>query len=297
MVLDRFVRNNSAEMDSENLSLPAKMTRINGTLGPATWAFALDRPSPRGTRLGVAPSRVFGIELRQFLLGLFLNPLRPICELRPPVVAHTWGCTPARPCSAARPRGSDRRQRRLHRPESFQRNRPTASERINHQGPCARFATEGFMGGLCKRRHVSRYGGFVELSQLAKSAMKSSNAARSVSSSASSVGLGLMRRLHQCRQAGLAFLGRRCQSFISPSARRGEIMIRRAAASRNACGQFASAGSGHSAAQITARHAANGRRAHQMCNVEMCPCRIDFSRRACVEMRAMGRSTSIRRFT
>ena len=54
-----------------------------------------------------------------------------------------------------------------------------------------------------------------------------------------------------------------------------------AAASRNACGQSSSAGSGQSAAQITARHAASGRRAHQMCSVEMCPCRIDFSRRAC----------------
>ena len=84
-------------------------------------------------------------------------------------------------------------------------------------------------------------------------------------------------------------------SFRSPSARRAKSMIRCAAASRNACGQFTSAGSGHSAAQITARHAANGRRAHQMCSVEMCPCRIDFSRRACAEIRAMGRSTSIRR--
>ena len=48
-------------------------------------------------------------------------------------------------------------------------------------------------------------------------------------------------------------------------------------------------------AQITARQAARGRRAHQMCNVDMCPCRIDFSRRAWAEIRLMGRSTSIRR--
>ena len=60
-------------------------------------------------------------------------------------------------------------------------------------------------------------------------------------------------------------------------------------------GQSGSAGSGQSAAQMTARQAANGRRAHQMCNVEMWPCRMDFSRRACAEMRLIGRSTSMRR--
>src|SRR5262249_23648303 len=69
-----------------------------------------------------------------------------------------------------------------------------------------------------------------------------------------------------------------------------------AAASRNGGGHSASAGSGQREAQTTARHAASGRRAHQMCSVEMCPCRIDFSRRAWAEMRAIGRSTSMRRF-
>ena len=61
------------------------------------------------------------------------------------------------------------------------------------------------------------------------------------------------------------------------------------------CGQFSSAGSGHSAAHSTARQAASGRRAHQMCSVEICPCRIDFSRRAWVEIALIGRSTSMRR--
>ncbi len=69
----------------------------------------------------------------------------------------------------------------------------------------------------------------------------------------------------------------------------------RAAASRKAGGQSSSAGSGHNAAQMTARQEANGRRAHQICRVEMWPWRILFSRRACAEMRLMGRSTSIRR--
>jgi hypothetical protein len=70
----------------------------------------------------------------------------------------------------------------------------------------------------------------------------------------------------------------------------------RAAASRKAGGHRSSAGSGQRAAQITARHAANGRLAHQMCSVEMCPCRMDFSRRACAEISLIGRSTSISRF-
>ena len=74
------------------------------------------------------------------------------------------------------------------------------------------------------------------------------------------------------------------------------VFMASAAASRNAWGHSSSAGSGHSDAHNTARHAANGRRAHQMCNVEMCPCRIDFSRRACAEIRLIGKSTSISRF-
>lgn len=35
--------------------------------------------------------------------------------------------------------------------------------------------------------------------------------------------------------------------------------------------------SGQKAAHITARHAARGRLAHQICRVEICPCRLDFS--------------------
>jgi hypothetical protein len=47
---------------------------------------------------------------------------------------------------------------------------------------------------------------------------------------------------------------------------------------------------------MTARQAASGRRAHQMCSVEMCPWRIDFYRRAWAEIRLMGKSTSMSRF-
>jgi len=67
------------------------------------------------------------------------------------------------------------------------------------------------------------------------------------------------------------------------------------ATSKNGFGQCGSAGSGQSEAQITARQAASGRLAHQMCSVEICPCRMDFSRRACAEIRLIGRSTSMRR--
>ena len=52
-------------------------------------------------------------------------------------------------------------------------------------------------------------------------------------------------------------------------------------------------GSSTSEAQITARAAANGRRAHQRCSVEGCPCRIDFSRAASALIAAKGSDTSI----
>jgi hypothetical protein len=52
-----------------------------------------------------------------------------------------------------------------------------------------------------------------------------------------------------------------------------------------------------SEANTTALHAASGRRAHQMCNVEICPCRIDFSRDDCSETSFKGKATSMRRFS
>lgn len=52
-------------------------------------------------------------------------------------------------------------------------------------------------------------------------------------------------------------------------------------------------GSSTSEAQITARAAANGRRAHHRCNVDGCPCRIDFSRAASELIAANGSATSI----
>ena len=48
--------------------------------------------------------------------------------------------------------------------------------------------------------------------------------------------------------------------------------------STNSAGHSGSSGSGMSEANTTARHAASGLRAHQMSSVEICPCRIDFSR-------------------
>jgi hypothetical protein len=47
---------------------------------------------------------------------------------------------------------------------------------------------------------------------------------------------------------------------------------------------------------MAARMAASGRRAHQMCRVEMWPCRIDFSRADCLLMAANGNDISMRRF-
>ena len=52
-------------------------------------------------------------------------------------------------------------------------------------------------------------------------------------------------------------------------------------------------GSSTSDAQITALAAANGRLAHHKCNVEGCPCRIDFSLAASLLITPNGSATSI----
>ena len=66
---------------------------------------------------------------------------------------------------------------------------------------------------------------------------------------------------------------------------------------RKLSGHSGSSGSGISEAKTTARHAASGRRAHQMCSVEICPCRIDFSRADCSETSFNGKATSMRRLS
>ena len=48
-------------------------------------------------------------------------------------------------------------------------------------------------------------------------------------------------------------------------------------------------GSSTICAKITARAAANGRRAHHKCNVDGCPCRIDFSRAEALLIASSGR--------
>jgi hypothetical protein len=48
-------------------------------------------------------------------------------------------------------------------------------------------------------------------------------------------------------------------------------------------------GSSTICAKITARAAANGRRAHHRCNVEGCPCRIDFSRAEAMLIASSGK--------
>ena len=63
----------------------------------------------------------------------------------------------------------------------------------------------------------------------------------------------------------------------------------------NSSGQCSSHGSGRSRARSTARLDARGRRAHHRWRVEGWPCRIDFSRAACLDTSAMGKSTSARR--
>lgn len=67
------------------------------------------------------------------------------------------------------------------------------------------------------------------------------------------------------------------------------------AAGLNSVGQSGSQGSGSSSPISTARHAANGLRAHHRCSVDGCPCRMLFSLAECLLTSAMGKSTSMRR--
>ena len=66
---------------------------------------------------------------------------------------------------------------------------------------------------------------------------------------------------------------------------------------RNPSGHSGSSGSGMSEAKTAARHAASGRRAHQIWSVEICPCRIDFSRADCSETSFNGKATSMSRLS
>jgi hypothetical protein len=90
--------------------------------------------------------------------------------------------------------------------------------------------------------------------------MKSSRAVRRVAASASASGVFAI-----CAKRPKLSVLHRSRCFAAHSA------ISRRASVRNAFGQTSSPGSGHKAAQMTARHAASGRRAHQMWSVEMCP--------------------------
>jgi hypothetical protein len=144
-------------------------------------------------------------------------------------------------------------------------------------------------------RAASRYSGTLELSQSAKSAMKSSRAKRSTFWWAGSARFGLLSGRDRASQRSTLSSEQVCRSRAVCAARSANRTRTSAAAWRKAGGQSGSAGSGQRAAQMTARQAASGRRAHQMCRVEICPWRIDFSRRAWAEIRLMGRSTSISR--
>jgi len=65
-------------------------------------------------------------------------------------------------------------------------------------------------------------------------------------------------------------------------------------ASFKSSGLLASHGSGNSKSSNTTRQAANGRRAHNKCCVEGCPCRMDFSRAEYLLTAAIGNSISAR---
>ncbi len=138
--------------------------------------------------------------------------------------------------------------------------------------PAKGSTTSGVSSGWAARtnaRPVSKYSALAELSQLAKSAMNRSSVRRSPSSVATSAS--------------------------QPDARLRMASRVARAPSLNNTGQCGSHGSGSNSAMSTARDDASGRRAHHKCRVDGCPCRIDFSRAACRDTSAIGKSTSARR--
>ena len=238
--------------------------------------------------MGVAPSGVLGIELGQFLLGFALDPLAPFADFIGEALAifgdvfeddlveqHRHGIEVAGKGVRAHAQG-------------FERNGAAAGKWVHDERPGAGSPPSASCAAWVSARLVSRYSRTVELSQLAKSAMKSSSA-----SGADQV-VSILRVSSCARRARTASRWSREKCLRSRDCSQGQRGFGRVLLG-NVGGQSSSAGSGQSAAQITARHAASGRRAHQMCSVEICPCRIDFSRRAWAEMRVIGRSTSMRR--
>ena len=113
---------------------------------------------------------------------------------------------------------------------------------------------------------VSRYAALAELSQLAKSEMNLSEACRSPS---------------PALILGSHFEGR-------PRIANGRSFP----LDLNSSGQLGSHGSGSSSVISTARDDASGRRTHQRCRVEGCPCLMDFSLAVSRDTSAMGKSTS-----
>lgn len=140
---------------------------------------------------------------------------------------------------------------------------------------------------------TSMNSGTVDASQFEKSPMKASSRSRSRPHAAASRARNEFSST--TRHSGQWSEVNSASSFVVLTFS-AKAQMSRAASIRNPSGQRGSAGSGHSAAHATARQAASGRRAHQICSVEILPWRIDFSLRACSEMRRIGRSTSMSRF-
>ena len=154
----------------------------------AAGAFALNRPRPE-IGDGRRAVGVLGIELGQFLLGFALDPLAPFADFIGEALAvfgdvfeddlveqHGTGLRSLAKASAPTRKASSGM-------EPPPANGSTTSGRVPGAPPSASCAA------WVSARLVSRYSRTVELSQLAKSAMKSSSAPRSSTGSSNSVGL------------------------------------------------------------------------------------------------------------
>ena len=134
-----------------------------------------------------------------------------------------------------------------------------------------------------------------EFSHFTNSRMMSNSRSRSVSTKMSSsfgsgTGGGLLRA-GTPDAAALSKITFRPSHALRCPARTFSAAFRLAASAISSATH--SDGSSTNEANNTARHAANGRRAHHKCNVDGCPCRMDFSLAASRLMSSSGNATSI----
>ena len=266
---------------------------MSGTSAPQSGAFALNRPRPE-IGDGRRAVRVLGIELGQFLLGFALDPLAPFADFIGEALA-VFGDVFEDDLVEQDRHGIEvaGKSVRAHA-QGFERNRAAAGKRVNDERARAGCAAQRLVRGLGERAAGVEVFRTVELSQLAKSAMKSSSALRSHCDEILSGQAAFEPALTSLVRSPVNNARRqvRCPSMILPA--KSIISLR---------GRFAKCWRAVADPPGRAREPRKSPRgtppaaaAPTRCAAWRCAhAGWIFSRRACAEMRLIGRSTSMRR--